>query len=217
MPNWTFNEVSCKKYIADKMLTKKDGKYIFDFNKLIKMPKELSIECSSSGEAGLMYLYAICDNKREKAIINKAYKSCNMFFSDIQKSKRYKSMKKDLKSFEKTDDFKKCVKLGKSYLDNYKKYGYCNWYLWCVENWGTKWNINEEVSVESTGDKYRISFDTAWSVPYEIAKKCFSFCKSDKDLYWDYENEDFDGYHHLYLKDGVIKDRVSNKYIDYER
>lgn len=39
-----------------------------------------------------------------------------------------------------------------------------NWYDWSVENWGTKWDVNETFEDE---DGY-ICFDTAWSTPVEL-------------------------------------------------
>ncbi len=41
------------------------------------------------------------------------------------------------------------------------------WYQWCVENWGTKWDINTDDSVEyHPGDTaIAVNFDTAWAPP----------------------------------------------------
>ena len=47
------------------------------------------------------------------------------------------------------------------------------WYDWCIENWGTKWDaimyekFNEEDIIESEDGKFVISFsfDTAWGPP----------------------------------------------------
>lgn len=39
-----------------------------------------------------------------------------------------------------------------------------NWYDWCVEFWGTKWNANETIVLN---DK-EVWFDTAWSMPEPI-------------------------------------------------
>ena len=47
MPNWTSNKITCKKTIGDKILTNTEDGYIFDFNKLIPMPKELNIPAGS--------------------------------------------------------------------------------------------------------------------------------------------------------------------------
>jgi len=38
------------------------------------------------------------------------------------------------------------------------------WYDWCIENWGTKWDVNETYE----NDEGYICFDTAWSTPHEI-------------------------------------------------
>ena len=38
------------------------------------------------------------------------------------------------------------------------------WYDWCIENWGTKWDVNETYE-DGEGN---ICFDTAWSTPHEI-------------------------------------------------
>lgn len=45
-----------------------------------------------------------------------------------------------------------------------KKFGADNWYDWQVANWGTKWDVDAEVS--DLGDKsISINFDSAWSPP----------------------------------------------------
>jgi hypothetical protein len=60
---------------------------------------------------------------------------------------------------------------------NEKKYGYKNWYDWCVGEWGTKWDIGKSeykkpkrVSPEAT--KVVLNFDSAWSPPIEFYRKC---------------------------------------------
>ena len=49
--------------------------------------------------------------------------------------------------------------------------GFDNWYDWCVANWGTKWDINDDGLVfEDTEDGYAtISgwFESAWAPPIE--------------------------------------------------
>ena len=53
------------------------------------------------------------------------------------------------------------------------KYGYDNWYDWCFENWGSKWDAHESYITEEEND-LTIEFDTAWSpaIPYikQVAK-----------------------------------------------
>jgi hypothetical protein len=47
------------------------------------------------------------------------------------------------------------------------KYGSCDWYSWCVSNWGTKWDCYDvtEWSVNENGDtaSATIYYETAWS------------------------------------------------------
>lgn len=52
---------------------------------------------------------------------------------------------------------------------NLKKYGYGNWYDFCVNEWGTKWDVNayDKVEYDDQHDKRGITFgfDSAWSPP----------------------------------------------------
>lgn len=55
--------------------------------------------------------------------------------------------------------------------------GFNNWYDWCCESWGTKWNAYSHTPVEVTkgkrgsNAKAQFSFYTAWSFPTPIATK----------------------------------------------
>ena len=42
-----------------------------------------------------------------------------------------------------------------------------NWYDWCIQNWGTKWNSNETFIIN---DKV-VEFDTAWSMPEPVLRE----------------------------------------------
>lgn len=50
------------------------------------------------------------------------------------------------------------------------KYGYADWYDWCVANWGTKWDFHSPHAV-AEGDGFVIDFDTAWSPPIDALDK----------------------------------------------
>ena len=42
-----------------------------------------------------------------------------------------------------------------------------NWYMWCVDNWGTKWDTGVTL-VEEYDDGVELSFDTAWGPPVKF-------------------------------------------------
>ena len=50
---------------------------------------------------------------------------------------------------------------------NVEKYGASDWYQWCINNWGTKWDVGEESDgIDRVDDnKVKLSFDTAWGPP----------------------------------------------------
>jgi len=44
------------------------------------------------------------------------------------------------------------------------------WYHWCIENWGTKWDVNgsDDGVVDLKENEITLYFDTAWSPPLEF-------------------------------------------------
>lgn len=57
------------------------------------------------------------------------------------------------------------VELEKKQAENMEKYGYENWYDWCVAKWGTKWgavNLQIENNIESHGN-ISMQFESAWA------------------------------------------------------
>jgi len=58
-----------------------------------------------------------------------------------------------------------------------KKHGYSNWYDWAVENWSTKWDVNEiygEADRTHIGDdesEISFGFDSAWAPPIGAYEK----------------------------------------------
>lgn len=43
-----------------------------------------------------------------------------------------------------------------------------NWYAWNVENWGTKWDVQDPIVNEETDNSILLSFDTAWGPPIAL-------------------------------------------------
>lgn len=224
MPNWTYNRIKCKKEIGDKLLTIKNDIYSLDFNKLIPMPEDLKLDAGSI-ESDSISCYYLSLNDDEKYKLMKLLKSKEIFFhhdywnkykkdvkyyeSNPDKLKNNKDNFNGLIDFDDKKHFNSLAELGKQYIENIKKYGYPQWYDWCVENWGTKWNVEDDVDVSynKNTDEYDITFDTAWSVPSGIVEKYSEFC-NDEEFYWEYEDEDYDGTHILRKINGEIIDTI---------
>lgn len=51
--------------------------------------------------------------------------------------------------------------------ENVKKYGYSNWYDYCVAEWGTKWDVGGQgqSDIHPDGKMLHTWFDSAWSPP----------------------------------------------------
>jgi hypothetical protein len=50
---------------------------------------------------------------------------------------------------------------------NVEKYGYGNWYDYCVGEWGTKWDVGDQGAsdIHPEGKMLHTSFDSAWAPP----------------------------------------------------
>ena len=58
--------------------------------------------------------------------------------------------------------------------ENVEKYGYGNWYDYCVGEWGTKWDTGEQGNNDiNTNDPTMLTagFDTAWAPPVRAYEK----------------------------------------------
>lgn len=83
---------------------------------------------------------------------------------------------------EGADDSPEQMQLVAAEESNLQKYGYKNWYDWCVSEWGTKWNAggedNQDMQIdydEDVGDTAiaLFQFDTAWGPPLGVMQKLF--------------------------------------------
>lgn len=237
MPNWTYNRIKCKKSIGDKILTITENGYSFDFNKLIPMSDDLKLDAGSiEGDSIACYYLSLNDdekNKLMKLLKSKEASYChnywNKYKDDIKKLENNPKRLNEkinnfngLFDFDKEKQFTSINELGKQYVENIKKYNFPQWYDWCVKNWGTKWNVEEDVDIvyDKNIDEYDISFQTAQSVPTGIVKRYSELCEDDEEFYWEYEDEDYDGTHILRKINGEIIDTIvpecvnNNDYID---
>ena len=69
---------------------------------------------------------------------------------------------------------------------NQEKYGYSSWYDYCVNEWGTKWDIEpyEPVTLDEDG-RLTMSFDSAWSPPTQAYEKLLDLGFSLRAYYYE--------------------------------
>ncbi len=230
MPNWTYNRITCKRELAEKLLTKTDDKYIFDFNKLIPMPNTLHLVAGSTEDEAIASYYLSLKKLEQKALKELLQSKEVFYYGDYwNKYERYikdfktgkmslSKCKKKFKKDKQEDNYKKFRSLkglGKQYIDNIMQYGFAQWYDWRNENWGTKWNVNDQcdVIIDESTDTFEIIFNTAWSIPSGIFQKFFDYCE-DGEFNWVYEDEDYDGTHTLTKENGNVVDMI--EYEKYE-
>ena len=64
------------------------------------------------------------------------------------------------------------AKLEKQEKANRAKYGYDNWYDWCINEWGTKWDVGEGNGIQTWDDhELIVYFDSAWAPPLAAYEK----------------------------------------------
>lgn len=69
------------------------------------------------------------------------------------------------------------------------------WYNWCVNNWGTKWDIGADVGTDReewhglkatvVGNQANCSFDSAWAPPIGLYDKLVELGYDVKASYWE--------------------------------
>lgn len=158
----------------------KDGNYrLFDLDKIVPMPKALDIDASSLGEDGMKYLVAMAGNIVER--------------NRYKQSRHYAHMKE--MELQNPKMFEEAIAQGKIRLHNAADYGASDWYLWRLQNWGTKWNTYEYYKI----DENTIEFQTAWSgIPDAVAKVAAMFPNVEIEYKYADENTSYNVGHFLF-------------------
>lgn len=129
------------------------------FQKLIPMPPELDIECSSRTNQGLKaYMDFFCQYFTamglEKFTLDNVPKG---------PEKAYLQAHPDLD--------RETFLLGKKASANINKYGAPTWYDWRIDHWGTKWDAYGYDEGKDYSQSKELRFLTAWSAPHPILRK----------------------------------------------
>lgn len=198
MPNWVQNNIYL--HGSDEDIKKvlelvKSEESEFDFNKIIPMPKELEIASSSLNELGIVCFLS----NRLTIPFEQLDKHCLGYVTNMFDSNWARTIY-DERLPDRRDEFDKLYEIGKVCCENIRKYGYMDWYDWCRDNWGTKWN-SCEVYIEDNC----ISFQTAWSVPDPIFE-AFAYICDEYNVTFDGEYADENrGYNtgHISSENGI--------------
>lgn len=201
MPNWCLNEVTVegpKKDLKKFRDYFKKNDYCFSLNCVIEMPKSLAIPAGSEKQVAI--IYALNKRFRgnilnaDPKMIAKLDPSNMMGLLTARKQFRSDASLKFKKMVEKRkEEFSRYPKsgvpckgiepmgglrteeelyfYGKTLIQNKVKYGSEDWYEWCNANWGTKWDVDDEVEIEDMGDSLYFSFNTAWCPPIPVFYK----------------------------------------------
>jgi len=101
---------------------------------------------------------------------------------------------------------------------NREKYGYSNWYDYCVGEWGTKWDVGGQgqSDIHPDGKMLHTSFDSAWSPPVNAYVKLEELGFGVNAMYYEggmaYAGAYGDGNDEEINLEGMSADDVENQY-----
>ena len=108
------------------------------------------------------------------------------------------------------DDNPDQIALVEAEKSNREKYGYANWYDYCVNEWGTKWDISPYENITETSDGLVLGFDTAWSPPVKAYEKLLDLGFTIRAYYYEpgmgYAGVWEDGFDEEYTLEGSADD-----------
>ena len=101
---------------------------------------------------------------------------------------------------------------------NVKKYGYGNWYDYCVGEWGTKWDVGGQgqSDIHPDGTMLHTSFDSAWSPPINAYEKLVELGFGVEAMYYEggmgYAGAFSNGADEELVLDGMSADEIEQNY-----
>ncbi len=199
MPNYCFNRIRLNvteeelERIKEKVMSKDEfGDEYFDFNKVIKRPKNMLLRAFKPNtlEAFSKYYYENPDKLKQKIL------------DEIIRNKILKVRIDDkLVNIDRYVD----EKYSSEELKDYNGEMLILWYDWCIDNWGTKWN-----SLFSGITTEELLFSTAWNpISLKLFESFVNICKETvgekaNDMWLYYEECGFSLYGRYYISDGEI-------------
>lgn len=134
-----------------------------DFNRIKPMPESLMIESGSNTDVS-MSLYSMVKHGMESTpILEWTAKSIQNMLDEANLPFTNDGIRQFVQD---TEQGQMLYKLGETGQSNLEQYGAANWYNWCINEWGTKWNAYEQSIAGNT-----ITFLTAWSGVPELLQQ----------------------------------------------
>ena len=102
--------------------------------------------------------------------------------------------------------------------ENREKYGYGNWYDFCVGEWGTKWDVggDGQSDIHPDGKMLHTSFDSAWSPPINAYDKLVELGFGVEAMYYEggmgYAGTYSDGADEELVLEGMSADEIEQNY-----
>lgn len=199
MPNYCFNRIRLNvtqeelERIKEKVMSKDEfGDEYFDFNKVIKRPKNMLLRAFKTNtlESFSKYYYENPDKLEQKIL------------DEIIRNKILKvRIDGKLVNIDRYVDEKYSAEELKSYTGE----KLILWYDWCVDNWGTKWN-----SLFSSITKDELIFSTAWNpISLELFEGFVNICKEvigekANDIWLYYEEYGIGIFGRYFIQDGEL-------------
>ena len=93
------------------------------------------------------------------------------------------------------------IELKEAEIRNLATYGYTTWYDFCVNEWGTKWDVGGDNPAQDIPGGLMLGFDSAWSPPVNAYEKLIEMGFEIRAMYyepgmafagiWDNGDDDF--------------------------
>ncbi len=105
---------------------------------------------------------------------------------------------------------------------NIEKYGYGNWYDFCVGEWGTKWDVGEQGAsdIHPEGRMLHTAFDSAWSPPVNAYEKLEAMGFRVEAMFYEggmaYAGTYSDGYDNTIELNDMSADDIEREYPDLD-
>ena len=77
------------------------------------------------------------------------------------------------------------IKLEEDTKRNLEVHGYANWYDYCVNEWGTKWDVGDGQASQDSPTDLQLNFDSAWAPPIAAMEKFQDLGFKVKLIYWE--------------------------------